>query len=222
MDATTLWQGEYIGLLILWVVSSITPGPNNFMLLQGSLKAGYWGCLWHMLGICFGCAVMVFLSFLGMATLIASSTQTMTFIRLLGTAYLLWLSYKMSKMKLAEVMQTTERALAEEKRDSRKTRRFGELPLSFWQAAAFQWMNPKAWLQALAAPTLIAGSMNMPLGKMAGISVGLEFVAFFCISCWALGGHWLRKFSHNPRLLNGVQWGIVGLTLGCAVDLWLE
>lgn len=65
-----LWSWLSSALLVFVFVTSITPGPNNLMLLQGGMQHGFWACRWHMVGISLGDGLMVWLSFLGLAAFI--------------------------------------------------------------------------------------------------------------------------------------------------------
>ncbi|WP_367105965.1 LysE family translocator [uncultured Psychrobacter sp.] len=89
MSITASFTGSITALAVFMFVNSITPGPNNLMLLHGSIKRGFWACRFHMLGICVGVTVMLWLSYWGMAALVVSFPSIMLIIKILGTLYLL-------------------------------------------------------------------------------------------------------------------------------------
>src|SRR5699024_6731134 len=97
MSITANFEGSITALVLFMLVNSVTPGPNNLMLLHGSIKRGFWACRWHMLGITIGVTIMLWLSYWGMAALVVSFPVLMLTIKLLGTLYLLWLTYQMAK-----------------------------------------------------------------------------------------------------------------------------
>ena len=103
------------------------------MLLQGGLRRGLWDCRWHMFGISFGVGIMLWFSYWGMAVLIVNhpNPTLMLTIRLLGTAYLLWLAYHIPK---TDFKDTVHHALLNEVSEAPgidNKQRFSVLPLNF-------------------------------------------------------------------------------------------
>lgn len=225
MDLTASFEGSITALAIFMLINSITPGPNNLMLLHGSIKRGFWACRWHMLGITTGVAVMLWLSYWGMAALVVSFPAVMLIIKVLGTLYLLWLTYQMSKTDFSAIIN--EALLREQQRkqdgesDIKVKRSFGELPLSFGQALLFQWLNPKAWTMTVVAPSLAMFHAGRPWLDNYALLAICALINILSISCWAAGGHWLRKLVHLPRVMKVIHALIVIMTLYCAVTLWL-
>ena len=111
--------------------TSITPGPNNMMLLASGANFGVRRTVPHMLGISLGHAFMVFLVGSGLAQLFHRYPQADLVLKLAATLYMLWLAWKIANA-------------APPREGEAKGR-----PFSFVQAAAFQWVNPKAWAMAL-------------------------------------------------------------------------
>ncbi len=221
---TATFEGSITALAIFMLVNSITPGPNNLMLLHGSIKRGFWACRWHMLGITTGVAVMLWLSYWGMAALVVSYPAVMLIIKVLGTLYLLWLTYQMAKTNFIVVVND---ALKHEQYKQANTtvieakKRFGELPLSFGQALLFQWLNPKAWTMTVVAPSLAIFHAGRPWLDNYPLLALCALINILSISCWAAGGHWLRKLVHLPRVMKVIHAVIILMTLYCAVTLWL-
>ena len=244
MEALTIMsnlsmQGSILSLAIFMLVNSITPGPNNLMLLHGGIKRGFWACRWHMLGISVGVTIMLWLSYWGMATLIVHHPNIMLAIKILGTLYLLWLTYQLAKSDLITVVKI---ALRTEKineqmgqqnsqKNNQQKRHFGELPLTFWQAVLFQWLNPKAWTMTMVAPSLAIfvtyaattsthSSANYGLNNWS-LLILCMMINLLSISCWSAGGHWLRKLVHLPKLMQTIHILVVVMTAYCALSLWL-
>lgn len=222
MGASISLTGSLTALAVFMTINSITPGPNNLMLLHGSIKRGFWHCRWHILGISAGVLVMLALSYWGMAALIVRMPALMLVVKVLGTLYLLWLTYQMAKSDFVAIVST---ALAQERQGHTPVQKgFGELPLNLWQAAAFQWLNPKAWTMTMVAPSIAMVQVNQADGFPLATVLLLLLCALIniaCISCWAAGGHWLRRLIHFPRLIQGIHALIVLMTLYCALALWL-
>ncbi|WP_367111796.1 LysE family translocator [uncultured Psychrobacter sp.] len=224
MSITVSFTGSITALAVFMFVNSITPGPNNLMLLHGSIKRGFWPCRFHMLGICVGVTVMLWLSYWGMAALVVSFPAIMLIIKILGTLYLLWLTYQMAKTDFVAVVND---ALKHEQYKQANTavieakKRFGELPLSFGQALLFQWLNPKAWTMTVVAPSLAMFHAGRPWLDNYPLLAMCALINILSISCWAAGGHWLRKLVHLPRMMKVIHAVIVLMTLYCAITLWL-
>ncbi|WP_367110228.1 LysE family translocator [uncultured Psychrobacter sp.] len=224
MSITASFTGSITALAVFMFVNSITPGPNNLMLLHGSIKRGFWACRFHMLGICVGVTVMLWLSYWGMAALVVSFPSIMLIIKILGTLYLLWLTYQMAKTDFVAIIndaikheqyKQANAAVIEAKK------RFGELPLSFGQALLFQWLNPKAWTMTVVAPSLAMFHAGRPWLDNYPLLAMCALINILSISCWAAGGHWLRKLIHLPRVMKVIHAVIVLMTLYCAITLWL-
>ncbi len=225
MGSTVSFEGSVMALAIFMLVNSITPGPNNLMLLHGSIKRGFWACRFHMLGITLGVTVMLWLSYWGMAALVVSYPAVMLIIKVLGTLYLLWLTYQMAKTNFTAIINE---ALLQERQHQQAgesvievKKSFGELPLSFGQALLFQWLNPKAWTMTVVAPSLAMFNAGRPWLDNYSLLAMSAVINILSISCWAAGGHWLRKLVHLPRVMRIIHGVIVLMTLYCAVTLWL-
>ena len=114
-------------------VSSITPGPNNLMLLASGVHFGFVRTLPHMLGIGIGFTLMTFLVGLGLGEIFKLVPALYTGLKYLGAAYMLYLAWKIANSSPIRESETVGR------------------PMTFLQAALFQWVNPKAWVMAVYA-----------------------------------------------------------------------
>lgn len=209
--------------VIFIFINSVTPGPNNLMLLHAGIKAGFKACYPHILGIGVGLNIMLALSYWGMATVVTELPIVMAGLKIIGTSYLLWLAWQMwitgivpDEATLSNESETTSQG---------RFKRYFQtwtLPLTMWQAALFQWANPKAWLMVAVAPSiyLIVGKQplidNLPLCALAFL------INQFAIGIWAAGGHSLRKLLNRQCLINAIHLIIVLMTVYCAVSLWLN
>ena len=119
-----------IGLIGFAVASSITPGPNNLMLMASGANFGFRRTIPHMVGISLGHAFMVMLVGLGLGKLFDTYPVAQTVLQVLSTGYLLYLAWKIANAA------PPQEGVARGK------------PFTFFQAAAFQWVNPKAWYMA--------------------------------------------------------------------------
>lgn len=171
-----------IALSVFAFVSSITPGPNNLMLLASGMNFGFRRTIPHMLGISLGFFVMVIAVGLGLAQVFARYPLTYTVMKWLGGAYLLYLAWRIANAGVVRAEDNTARGK----------------PLSLLGAAAFQWVNPKAWAMAVSAFSIYVPG---PVGWLLVLGVSALFTAINlpCVSSWALFGSGLRQWLREPR-----------------------
>eukprot|EP01037_Dinobryon_pediforme_P012265 gene12265-12352_t len=172
-------------LILFAFVTSITPGPNNLMLLASGVNFGFRRTIPHMLGIGIGFTVMVAAIGFGLAQIFIVWPVTYAVLKFSGAIYMLWLAWKISQSGPVEGGKT-----------------IGE-PMSFLQAAAFQWVNPKAWIMAISAiSTYTVGGTVVSVLIVAG---AFGAVNLPCVSSWALFGTAMRRVLSDPhkvRLFN--------------------
>ena len=118
-------------------VMAFTPGPNNVMLTASAANFGFGPSIPHMLGVTLGFVVLIAASGAGLGTLLVAAPSVQTVLKVVGAAYMLWLAWKVAN------------AGAPGEGGGTNTR-----PLTFLQAAAFQWVNPKGVVIALGAIAL--------------------------------------------------------------------
>jgi threonine/homoserine/homoserine lactone efflux protein len=164
-------------------VSSITPGPNNLMLMASGANYGLRRTVPHMLGVSVGHSFMVTMVGLVLLQVFETYPALNIVLKVLSAAYMTWLAWKIANAVPPEA-RTVE----------------GK-PFTFLQAAAFQWVNPKAWFMAI---TAISG--YAPQDK--GILYGSLVVAgvFACtnlpsITVWAWMGVQVRRWLGSARRL---------------------
>ena len=123
----------FLALFLFAFTTSITPGPNNMMLFASGVNFGFFRTVPHMLGIGAGFLSLLIAVGLGLGALLHSVPLLYTVLKFAGGAYLVWIAWKIG----------TSRSLSEGKGNA--------VPMTFLQAAAFQWINPKAWVMAVTA-----------------------------------------------------------------------
>jgi threonine/homoserine/homoserine lactone efflux protein len=188
-----------LAFVLFAFVTSITPGPNNMMLLASGVNFGLRRSLPHMLGISLGFMVLVLAVGLGLGQLFERLPALYSILRYAGAAYLLYLAWKIAQAGAPDD-QADERGK----------------PFSFLQAAAFQWINPKAWVMAIGAITTYTPQDNFL------VNVVLIAALFALVNCpsvglWTMAGSLLRNWLDNPRLLRGFN---VGMALLLVVSLY--
>jgi len=191
-----IWSMTYTllsGFMLFCLVSSITPGPNNLMLMAAGANFGARRALPHAVGIVLGFTFMIIIIGLGAAQLFQTYPFAHTVLTVASVTYLLYLAYKIATA--APKMDETDAA---------------GTPITFLQAAAFQWVNPKAWTMALAAITVYT---PQPTTSYYVIVVSLIFGAINLpsISIWLLLGVQMKRFLTTPARLRGFNWSMAGL-----------
>ncbi len=192
-----------IALGTFTIVSTVTPGPNNLMLLSSGATFGFRRTLPHMVGISGGCAVMVLLLGFGLAGVIGRFPWLYILLHVLSTSYLLYLAWRIATS--VGVGGGAER-----------TR-----PLTFLDAAAFQWVNPKAWAMTLGGVTSFARSESFT-SDIAVITLIFVAAGLPCIALWAGGGTVVRQLLTRPAMLRAFNIGMAALLVVSLVPGLIE
>ncbi|MCY1324505.1 Cysteine/O-acetylserine efflux protein [compost metagenome] len=193
MQADTL-----LALFLFAFTTSITPGPNNMMLFASGVNFGFVRTVPHMLGIGAGFFLLLIAVGFGLGALLHSVPLLYTALKFAGGAYLVWIAWKIG----------TSRSLGEGKA--------GAKPMTFLSAAAFQWVNPKAWVMAVSAMATYTRSDSYLFSVLV---VGLVFalVNVPSVSTWAGFGSALRQWLSEPSRL---KWFNITMAVLLVVSLW--
>jgi threonine/homoserine/homoserine lactone efflux protein len=178
--------------------TSITPGPNNMMLFASGVNFGFRRTIPHMLGIGAGFFSLLVAVGLGLGELIKAAPYFYLALKFAGGAYLIWIAWKIANTR--------------EIGDAKS----GTKPMTFLGAAAFQWVNPKAWVMAI---TGMAAYGDPQAGLWSVVSVASVFaiVNVPCVSTWAGFGSVLREWlSVSPRL----KWFNITMAVLLVLSLW--
>ena len=174
------------------LVSSVTPGPNNLMLMTSGANFGVWRTIPHLLGVVLGFVLMVILVGTGLIQVFDAYPVSYDILRVCSIAYLSYLAWKI----------TTAKPDAGES---------GGRPITSLQAALFQWVNPKAWAMALTAVTVYAPSQNLA-------AVGLIALVFGVINMpsvfvWVLLGSKMQRLLTSDGRLRAFNYSMALLLL---------
>lgn len=174
------------------LVMSITPGPNNTMLLASGVNFGFRRTLPHMVGITCGCIVMMLAIALGLGQIFVKMPVLYSVMEVLSVAYLLYLAWRIAASGGLSI-------------DVRKER-----PMTFFQAAAFQWVNPKAWMMVVTGVTAFHIDDNLLINALS-LAIAFAIVNFPSISVWAAFGLAVRRFLSGPTALRAFNWTMAAL-----------
>lgn len=182
-----------LALIAFAFVSSITPGPNNLMLMASGANFGFRRTIPHMLGIGLGFTFMVLLVGAGLVQLFNQYPISYTILKIASVVYLLYLAWKIAHAAPAE-----------------NSAEVGT-PMTFMQAAAFQWVNPKAWAMALTATTAYAPGQTLNVILIVALVFGT--VNLPSVSTWTVLGQQMARFLTNPRRLVVFNWTMAALLI---------
>ncbi len=188
-----------VALAAFCAVTLITPGPNNVMLMASGLNFGFRRAQPHMWGVTLGFAVMVFAVGLGLGAIFAAYPLIYTVLKYVGAAYLLYLAWAIA---MSGPMNPGEAGVG--------------TPMTFLQAAAFQWVNPKGWVMAVGAVSAYAGVAIFPL-NITLIAVLFGALGVVSSATWVLVGQTLQRWLTNARAVRIFN---VGMALALVASLW--
>lgn len=177
-------NSELLAAFVVYAfVSTITPGPNNMMIMASGLNYGIRRSLPHLAGIVLGFGFMVFLAGLGLFTVLDYVPVMYQVLHIGSVAYLLYLAWKIA---MAKPLDTSKPSNSK--------------PITFLQAAAFQWINPKAIVIAMAAITTYVPEVPEDdfLKNVTTLSILFALITLPCTGIWAVFGSAFRRFLNNP------------------------
>lgn len=189
----------FIALLVFSFVTSVTPGPNNLMLLASGVNFGFVRTVPHVLGIAVGFASLLIAVGLGLGALLVAYPQVHLALKISGAAYLLYLAWRIA-MSRAVGANGQGRAR----------------PMTFLEAAAFQWVNPKAWVMAITAMAVYTNPQE-PFLSILLVTLTFTLVNFPSVSVWAGFGLALRGSLSDPVRL---KWFNIAMGISLAATLW--
>lgn len=176
-----------------------TPGPNNAMLSSSGSLWGFRRTVPHMLGVSIGFPIMQVCVALGLGSLLRANPTALTVMRWLGAGYLLYLAWKIA---------TTE---PESSADSGERRGSSRHPMSFFGAALFQWVNPKAWLVTISALATVASVGGHPSTTRALVLAVVFLVVTLPITAfWTMVGVGVSRVFTTRRALRAFN-----ITMAC-------
>jgi len=168
-----------LALALFSFVAAVTPGPNNVMLASSGLTYGVARTVPHMLGIVSGVMFMLVVVGLGLGALFQQWPRLHDVLQVVCAVYLLVLAWKIATAAPASAQSA------------------GSKPLSFMQAAGFQWVNPKAWTFAMSVVAVYVPPVDFLLNLcIAALVCGLMTAP--AVFVWTLFGMALRRLLQHP------------------------
>ena len=181
---------QWWGAALFMLVSSVTPGPNNTMLMASGVHFGFRRTLAHLMGVQLGFGFMVVAVGLGLHTVLAQFPAFYDLVRFAGAAYMVWMAWSLASARPHVAAPSALDDGLYSAQDEAK-------PLGFWGAVLFQWVNPKAWVMAV---TIMSAYVPPGAGLLQIAPLGMLYVAlgFPCSSVWVGFGSALRSYLQDP------------------------
>lgn len=188
-----------ISMAAFALAASISPGPVNVVALSSGAQFGLGASLRHVMGATVGFVVLLAFTGFGLHEVLHNYPMLTDIIRWAGMAFLLYLAWKLAMDDgQLNVDKPTQRP-------------------SFWHGAAMQWLNPKAWLAAVAGMgAFVADGEAWLIGLFALIYF---VVCYFSVGCWAYAGAFLGPWLRSPQRIRTFNRSMAALLVGCAVSL---
>lgn len=193
---------DLVALVAFSFVCSVTPGPNNLLLWASGAEFGLRRTLPHVAGTAIGIGAMALAVAAGLGALIANAPEIGVAMKLVGSAYLLYLAYQIAGARALE-----RGAVAR--------------PMGLIQAAAFQAINPKGWIFALGAVTTFRPpDVAVLLGGIL-VAVTMMLIVIPTAAIWAGAGGVLSRFIAGERANRLVSVALAVLLAATVIYVWV-
>lgn len=197
-----------IAIIGFAAASSITPGPNNLLVMTSGLNHGVVATLPLIAGISFGFAFMVLAVGIGLGAVIQAHPGLHSATKVAGLCYMLWLAWK-----VATSPPTLDARSSGGSEDAR--------PMTAFAGAAFQWVNPKAWAVALSATAAFSAPGGGP-HRLIWLAAIFAMIAASSLTIWAAFGGMMRTLVDNPRAISAFNIAMALLLVASAAPLALD
>lgn len=188
----------FLTLVAFAFVASGTPGPNTMMLFTSGVNFGFRNTVPHMAGISVGFLVLLLGVGFGLGALLTTFPALYLVLKILGGGYLVYIAWRIATS------------------DSLPEARAGARPMTFIEAAAFQWVNPKAWVMLVTAMGIYTDPEHYPQTVML-IFLAFAIATIPCVSVWAGFGSVLRTWLADPVRL---KWFNITMAVLLIASLW--
>ena len=188
----------FFALISYYFVMFVTPGPNNAMLTASGIKFGFKKTIPHLIGIPFGHTIQITLVCFGLGNLFQKYPLIQNYLKWLCFFYLLYLGWKIIG------------SFSEHKKESGR-------PLKLYEAALFQFMNPKAWVVALTASTAFFPVNENFYLATTFVVLTAPFICFPSICLWALFGSSIKILIKNAKIKKIIEYFLAVLLIITAI-----
>jgi threonine/homoserine/homoserine lactone efflux protein len=195
---------EYAAIALFAFTACVTPGPNNTLIMTSGLNYGIRRSLPHYFGIVLGFPVMVLAVGMGIAQIFERYPQLHVILKIAGAAYLTYLAWRIASAPVSKLNETKGK------------------PFSFIQAAAFQWVNPKAWVLAVGATVTYTALGDGYFLQVAVIASIFLLVGSPGVLLWLWFGASLKSLLQNPAAIRSFNISMAVLLMLSLIPIFLE
>ncbi|MBE9061908.1 LysE family translocator [cf. Phormidesmis sp. LEGE 11477] len=203
-----------VALCLFAIATSITPGPNNIMLLASGVNFGFRRTLPHTVGISGGLFALLISMGLGLGFLFTTFPALQLVLKIIGSIYMLYLAGRIATSRSLTSNKTSKEEKAKDQAQKETQ------PLNVVEAALFQWVNPKVWVMAISGISLYTSSQQ-PVRSTVIVAVLFSLLNWPCVCSWAVFGSALRGFLSDPIRLRWFNVAM-GALLAASVVLLLK
>jgi threonine/homoserine/homoserine lactone efflux protein len=193
----------FLALVSYYFVMFATPGPNNAMLTASGIKFGFKRTLPHLIGIPFGHVIQITLVCFGLGTIFKEYPFIQIYLKWICFFYLIYLGWKI---------------LGSFSNNEKESGR----PLRLYEAALFQFINPKAWVVALTAATAFFPNEENFFAATAFVAITAPFVCFPSICLWAIFGSSIKLIIRNSKIKTIIEYLLAILLVLTAIIIVID
>jgi threonine/homoserine/homoserine lactone efflux protein len=192
-------QDLILSLIAFAFVTAMTPGPNNTMLLTSGVNFGFNRTRPHVLGVTIGFTIMILAVGLGIGRIFTAFPPLYSGLRIVSVVYLMWLAWRIATAGTSNPVVTDEAR-----------------PMTFFEAALFQWVNPKGWMLSWSVAANYVSPENLWADLMA-LSAIFLVVSLISTTSWEFFGTSLRPLLQDPK---SVRIFNVAMAVALVASLW--
>lgn len=192
-----------VGYLIFAFVTSITPGPNNYMLFSHGKSFGLNDSRKLMLGIFTGFFTMVYIAGYGIAEIVTANSKIGLILKIVGSIWLLYLAFVLSKLN-ADIK--TEKPVK----------------ITFPQVYLMQFVNPKAWVMAISSASAFMPHLGSIHLNVFVLAITFNLVGLPCMIIWIMFGDLISKLIRSEKANHILGYTLFGLMMISIAMIWIE
>ncbi len=193
---------DIVGYMIFAFVTSITPGPNNYLLFSYGKQHGFKDSGKLMFGIFLGFSALLYITGYGIGELIAQDAVIALVLKIISSLWLLYLGFVLSNL-------------------SSKINEVSVPKVGFFQGFFMQFVNPKAWIMAISgASAFLPHLSNIHLSVFV-FTLSFGFVGVPCMIAWITLGDVISRFITSARAHRVIGIVLFLLMLVCVGMIWM-
>jgi threonine/homoserine/homoserine lactone efflux protein len=173
--------------MVMMFVASITPGPNNLMLMLAGTRFGFTQTVPHLVGVTGGTVLIICMTCAGLGTLMLGHPRVVDCMTIACALYLLWTATRLLGLGARSAGNGGDPA--------HRSR-----PMQLHEAVMFQFVNPKVWTMAVAAAGIAARFPFPPAVSMTVVALTTAIVNSPCIALWAACGKVMQRQLADARI----------------------